>query len=413
MILRSIARAFGFKAAATSTITTSMELAEFIRSSGLTDAGMSVSPETAMRCGTVFACVRVLSESIAQLPFPVYRRQDDDGRKRDRDHALDWVLNFQPNQWQTAFEFREMLMGHLCLRGNAYAFINRINGEVRSLVPLHPDRIVPSQNPDWSMKYKYTPDGGTQRDLTSKEIFHLRGISSDGIVGVSPITAYREAVGLALATLRHQAKSFGAGVKFNGVLSAPNKLDPEARKNIKESFQDMHSNENAFRTPLLEQGLQWTSVGMTGQDAQTIETRKLTRTDIASVFRVPPHKIGDLERATFSNIEHQAIEFVTDCLTPYCKRWEQRGQLDLLNPKDQRTHYIEHNLDGLIRGDIKTRYSAYGQAIKDGWMNRNEVRVRENLNRVDGLDEFLEPLNMANPKDRGSDDDDDEKPTKP
>ncbi len=385
---------------------TGMTVEELFRdlfSGAPTASGVSVSPDTAMQASTVYACVRVLAESVAQLPFPVYRRLDNGGKERDPSHPLYRILNWQPNRWQTAFEFREMMMGHVVLRGNAYALIVRVGGRVHELIPLHPDHVMVEQRRDWSVRYHRLVDGNWVA-MPPGSVFHLRGMASNGPIGMSPITAYREAVGLSISAQRLQARSFSNGAKFHGYLKHPGpKLSPEARKNMRESFDRQHSGDNAWSTPLLEEGTEWVKVGMSAEDAQLIETRKFQRSEIASIFRVPPHKIGDLERATFSNIEHQALEFVTDTMLPWLRRWEQAVSRDLLTPDEQKTHFAEHLVDGLLRGDIRSRYAAYGAAIKDGWMNRNEVRILENLNPVDGLDEFLEPLNMGRASERGID----------
>lgn len=359
-------------------------------------SGVSVTPDSAMRCATVFACIRVLAESVAQLPRHVYRKTED-AKQRDDAHPLHWLLNVAPNSWQTSFEFFELGMTHLGLRGNFFAWKNRLsNGKVWELIPLRPDRMQVKQNDNWSLSYTYTPDGKAPWTLTSKYVLHVRGLGCDGVTGMSPVTQAREAVGLALVTEKHGAKLFSNGAHMKGMLKHPGKLSDPAAKRLRASFEENNSGtDNAFRTALLEEGMDWVSVGMSSDDAQFLETRKYQRGEIASMFRVPPHMIGDLERATFSNIEQQSIEFVTRSLMPWLKRWEQAITRDLITPADQGKVYVEFNADALLRGDTLSRYQAYGQAIKDGWMNRNEVRAKENLNAEDGLDDFLTPLNMA------------------
>lgn len=364
-------------------------------------SGENVSPESAMRCAAVFACVRVLSESEAQLPLILYERTGE-GKRRATEHHVHRLLNVAPNPWQTAFEFREMMMGHACLRGTGYAY-KAGSGEFMRLIPLRPDQITEEKDGEGAPTFKMLRSGAFV-DVPRDRIFALRGPFG----GMSPVEAYRESVGLTLAVMRQQGASFKHGAKFAGYLRKPEgSMSDNARKNLRESFDSEHSGGNAWKTPLLEEGLEWIQVGMTAEDAATIETRKMSRSEIASIFRVPPHKIGDMGGATFSNIEHQAIEFVTDTMLPWCKRWEQTIARDLLTEPERQKFYAEHLMDALLRGDTASRYAAYKNAINDGWMNRNEVRELENRDRAEGLDEFLVPLNMS-----GSDDPKDAK-TKP
>jgi HK97 family phage portal protein len=363
-------------------------------------SGVTVTPETAMRCMAVYACVRVLAESMAQLPLAVYRRKPDGGADEAPDHPLYALLHDAPNEWQTSFEWREMSVGHICLRGNAYAFVSRDGDRVLELLPLHPDRVTVEQKNDWSLRYLVRQGSGEAKEFTSRDVLHLRGFTSNGIVGVTPISHAREAIGLALAAENHGAQLFGNGATPGGVLIHQGKLSEEAAKRLKASWQAAHGGANRHGTAVLEEGLKWEQLGITNVDAQFLETRKFQRGEIASLFRVPPHLIGDLERATFSNIEQQSLEFVIHTLMPWVKRWEQRLSRQLLSERDRKTHFLRFKVDGLLRGDIAGRYDAYAVAITNGWMNRNEVRALEGLNRQDGLDEFLSPLNLA-PRARG------------
>lgn len=359
---------------------------------GGTASGVAVSPDSALRCAAVFACVRVLAEDVAKVPLILYRRTASGGKERATDHPLYPVLHDRPNPWQTSFEFREMMQGHLELRGNAFAFINRVGGRVQELLPIHPDRVSAKQEADYSLSYKVQ---GNPDPFPAERILHLRGLSSDGVTGMTPISLGREAVGLALAAEQHGARLFGNGARPGGILEHPGKVSAEAATRLKTSFEEMHGGRNVHRTALLEEGLKWTQIGMTSEDAQFLETRKYQRSEIAALFRVPPHKIGDLEKATFSNIEQQSLEYVGDSLQPRVTRWEQRLAASLLTPVERKTYYVSFLLEGLLRGDTKARYEAYGRAILDGWMNRNEARLREDLDPVEGLGEFLQPLNMT------------------
>lgn len=360
-------------------------------------SGVIVTAETAMRCLAVFACVKVLAETMAQLPLSVHRRRANGGADEDTAHSLYPILHDAPNQWQTSFEWREMAMGHTALRGNAYSYISRDHmGRVLELLPLHPDRVTVRQLPDWSVEYTIARPGGSALPAKPGEILHLAGLSSNGVTGVSPIAQAREAVGLSLAAEMHGAQLFGNGARPGGVLTHPKALSDPARENLKKTWQVQHGGENRLGTAILEEGMEWKQLGMTSEDAQFLETRKYQRAEIASLFRVPPHMIGDLERATFSNIEHQSIAFVVHTMMPWVKRWEQRLNRQLLSSADRKTHFVRFNVDGLLRGDTQTRYAAYGVAITNGWMSRNEVRALEGLNAADGLDAYLTPLNMDN-----------------
>lgn len=364
-----------------------------------TDAGAIVSPETAMRHSTVYSCVNVLAEDIAKLPLITYKR---DGRKKERapDYWLYPLLHDAPNEWQTSIEFREMMQSHLELAGNAYALKTIVRGETRELLPVVPTRMEVKQLADFTLGYTITMPNGDKQPVPADRVFHLRGPSLDGITGVSRITYQRELIGLGIQLRRHGNRVFKNGAMIGGVLEHPKVMSDPAWKRLKESFDETYAGaSNAHKTLLLEEGTKFTMAGMNGKDAQFIESMKFTRSEIAGIFRVPPHKIGDLERATFTNIEHQSIEYVTDSLLPRLRRWEEKVSKSLIPKADRASYFAEHLVDGLLRGDYATRTKGYQVAVTTGWMNRNEVRELENMNPADGLDEFLEPLNMQNPGD--------------
>jgi HK97 family phage portal protein len=361
-----------------------------IRGGGaITKSGVTVNEDTAMRVATVYACVRVIAEDVAKLPLIIYRRRPDGGKERATDHPLYSLLHDRPNGVQTSFGFREMMQAQVELRGNAHAFKVKVRGQLRELLPIPAGRVTVTRKDDWDLVYRV--DG---KDYGSDEVLHICGLSVDGVCGLSPIAQHRESVGLAMATLEHGAKLFGNSARPSGVLQVPGELSDTAYSRLKDSWETAHGGENMHRTALLEEGATWQATSMTSEDAQYLETRKFQRSEIAGIFRVPPHKIGDLERATFSNIEHQSLEYVTDSLLPRLVRWEQRLNADLLSPEEQKTYFIEFLVDGLLRGDQKSRYEAYQSAINTGWMSPNEARVRENMNPEPGLNEFRKPLNM-------------------
>lgn len=368
-----------------------------------TDSGAMVSPETAMRLASVYACVNVLSEDVAKLPLIVYKR---DGRKKERapDYWLYNLLHDEPNPWQTSMEFRQMMQGHIELSGNAYALKTVVRGEVRELLPIVPNRVEVKQRKDFSLEYLITMPDGDKLPVPADRMFHVPGLSLDGITGVSRIRYQREVIGLGMQLVKHGARLFKSGALLGGVIEHPNVMTEPAANRLKESFEEKYAQgaETAHKVILLEEGTKFNKAGMTAEDAQFIESRKMSRSEIAGIFRVPPHKIGDLERSTFSNIEHQSIEYVTDSLLPRLKRWEGRITKSLIPVADRKTYFAEHLVEGLLRGDYAARTRGYQVAVTTGWMSRNEVRELENMNPADGLDEFLEPLNMQNPGDSGA-----------
>lgn len=366
----------------------------------ISKAGVRVTDDVGMACAAVFACVRVVSEDVAKLPLILYRRLPNGGKERATDHPLYSLMHDRPNEWQTSFELREMLQGHLELRGNAYAYVNRVGREIRELIPITPDRVTVKQREDWEVEYDIRGD----KIRTSREILHLRGLSRDGFTGMSTLEVAREAVGLAVATERHGSRLFANGAHPGGGLKHKKTLSDEAARRLKEDVERATSGENAHRFLLLEEDMDWVQFGMTSKDSQFLELRKFSVSEIARFWRIPPHKIGDLERATFSNIEHQALEYVTDSLMPRLSRWEQRLNRDLLDDRERGEFFFEFLTDALLRGDTKTRYEAHQIALLNGIKNRNEVRSQENMNPVDGGDEFRVPLNTGPAGSRENDD---------
>lgn len=373
--------------------TTDKVLAEILR--GATSAsGANVTSESAMRVAAVYSCVRVISETVASLPLHVYKRLDN-GKERAPTHPLYRLLYREPNPWQTSMEFREMMQAHLCLRGNAYAIVSW-NGDriVRELIPVHPDRVEVTQRPDMSLVYEIRGAGGGKVAFPQDEILHLRGLSSDGVCGRSVLADAREAIGVAMSTQEYAGRLFANDATPGVVLKHPTRLGPETAKALKASWDSAFGGSaNARRTAVLEEGMTIERLSMTSDDSQFLETRKFTRSELAGIFRVPPHLIGDLDRATFSNIEHMGIDFVTHCIRPWLVRWEQALSKALIVAPD--TYFPEFNVDALLRGDIKSRYEAYAVGRNWGWLSANDIRALENLNPIEQGDEYLHPLNMV------------------
>lgn len=360
-----------------------------------TDSGEKVSSDTAMRIATVFACVRVLAETIASLPLFVYRRRKDGGKDKATDHWLYKILHSVPNPKQTSFSWREMCQGHLCLRGNAYSYIdwNR-RGRVNQLVPLHPDMVIPKRMADGSIQYDVRGNDGVTKMYLAEEILHVPALSLNGIVGINPIRYMAQSLGLSMAAEKFGARFFKNGTKASGVVMYPATLGDKAQSNLRKSIAKHIGGENVHSPLILEEGAKWEQLSVNPEDAQFLEVRKYQDIDICKIFRIPPHLVGILDRATFSNIENQSIGFVIHTIRPWLVRWEQVINKQLLDNSED--VFAEFNVEGLLRGDIKTRYLAYKIAVSNGgWMNRNEVRKLENLNPVDGLDEYLLPLNMT------------------
>jgi HK97 family phage portal protein len=371
---------------------------------GPTTTGLTVTPANALTCSAVLACVRVISEDVAKLDLKLWRRRKDGGREEATDHPLYRVLASKPNSWQSRFEFVEMGQGHLCLRGNGYSYVKRNErGQVLELVPLHPDRVTLHEAPDGELFYGVSPGTMFERAqlqgeslmIPSDRMLHIRGLSSDGLRGMSVISLAREAVGLALAMEQHGGRTFSNAARPGGVLKHPGKIGPEVAARIKASWAEAYSGlNNVGKTPLLEEGMEWIQLGMTNVDAQYLAGRVHQAEDIARIFRVPQHKIGLLGRSTNNNIEHQALEYTTDCLMPWLERWEAAMDRQLLTDVERETYYFEFDTSALLRGDLKSRYDAYAVGRQWGWLSKNDVRRKEGMNPIPDGDDYLTPLNM-------------------
>lgn len=364
---------------------------------GESESGEFVSPDTALRCSAVYACVGLLAETVAQLPVKLYRRRKDRGADEDREHPLWRLVARSPNAWQTSFEFREMAMQHLCLRGNFYAYKVRDNrGIVRELLPLPPDAVTVEQDDGWDLVYKIAFKNRGAETVAPRNVLHLRYRTLDGIRGLNPIAYHRETVGLSLATLRHGARLFKNHAKPGGVLKHPGALTDRALARLKESWEASYGGANVGKTAILEEGMDYLPLTMSNSDAQYIETRRFAVEDIARIYRVPLHEVQSTEKTTSwgSGIEQMSIAFVTRTLLPWLRRWESTLARDLFEPDEQGELEFRFLVEGMMRGDTKSRYEAYGIAIDKGWMSPNEVRAKEDLNPREGGDDYLTPLNM-------------------
>lgn len=362
-----------------------------------TASGVSISPSGSLKLAAVWACVRVISEDIASLPLITYKRLDR-GKERATSHRLYRLLHDEPNPFMTAMQLRETLQGHVLLWGNAYANIERDDdGRPVAVWPLRPDQMdTPIVSAGGTLLYTYHVPGAGPRALTQSDVFHLRGLSSDGIVGYSPITLHRQALSLSLATMEFGNRFFGNDSRPGGILQAKTKLSKEAADRMKASWESAHQGlTKAHRVAVLEEGVEWKQVGIPPEDAQFLETRLFQVQETARIFRMPPHKIQELSRATYANIEEQAIEYVSDTLRPWLVRWEQQINKDLLMPRERGRYFVEHLMDALLRGKTLERFQAYQLGMQNGVWNANEVREMENANPFDGGDMHLQMANMV------------------
>lgn len=376
--------------------------------------GRHLSPEMARTLSIVYACVKVLRETVAQLPCILYRRLPNGGKERATAHPLSRLIGQRPNAWQTSFEWREMMEDHLSLRGNAYSRIVFDGPRIVGLVPLHPDLVEPREldNGSWTYLYK-SRRFGTQR-IDFEDMLHLRGHATEGIIGLDPIAIQRQTVGFALAARDHGMRFYQNGATMPGWIEVPgNFANEEDKKKFVAAFREATTGARKFTSPVLEKGMKYHDLPLKHVDMQYLETLKDRQIDVVRIWRVPPHMVGILEGAIKSNIEQQAIEFVVHTLMPILKRWEQRLNESLLTDTEQEQFFCEFLVDGLLRGDSKARATFYRFGIQDGWLVRNEARIRENLNPLPGLDEPLQPLNMAGanepPDEPPPDDDDDDR----
>lgn len=384
-------RFFGNKS---SDIVTSNDLANYLGAWYDSDSGVSITPKNSLQISTVYQCVKVLAESIGMLPLSVFL-ENGDSRSKDTKHPLHRLFKVGPNDYMTAQEWKELVVAHICLTGNHFSYINRVAGKVVELLPLAPGAVSVKLNDNYEVIYNVTFKNGETRPASQEEILHIKTFSTDGLVGLSPVTQNVNALGLAKATEKHGSSLFKNGAKPFGGLKTNGTLKDEQYDRLKSSLENYQGADNGFKPLILEGGLEWVQVAITPEDAQYLETRKFQRSEICGIFRVPPHMVGDLERATFSNIEHQGLEFVTHTLMPYLTRIESRILFSLFTTAEQRNRYVKFNVNALLRGDMKARAEFYTKMVQNGAMSPNEIRQKEDMNPRENGDVFLTPLNMA------------------
>ena len=356
---------------------------------GSTTSGKRVNERTSMQMTAVYSCVRILSEAVASLPLNVYRYTDNGGKEKAIDHSLFHLLHDEPNPEMSSFIFRETLMTHLLLWGNAYAQIIRNGkGEVIALYPLMPDRMSVDRDKNGQLYYKYTKnndDAPTMESgsvyLSPSDVLHIPGLGFDGLVGYSPIAMAKNAIGLAIAAEEYGSKFYANGAAPSGILEHPGTLKDPAR--VRDSWNaTFGGSSNSNKVAVLEEGMKYTPISIAPNEAQFLETRKFQINEIARIFRVPPHMVGDLEKSSFSNIEQQSLEFVKYTLDPWVIRWEQALYRALLSEEEKKTVFFKFNVEGLLRGDYASRMNGYATARQNGWMSANDIRELENLDRI-------------------------------
>ena len=377
---------------------------------GTSTSGQAVNERSAMQITAVYSCVRILSEAIASLPLHLYKYTDT-GTAKATDHLLYFLLHDEPNPEMTSFVFRETLMTHLLLWGNAYAQIIRNGkGEVIALYPLMPDRMNVDRDESGQIVYEYmvsNEDAPINKDSTVKlspaDVLHIPGLGFDGLVGYSPIAMAKNAIGLAIATEEYGSKFFANGATPSGILEFPGTVKEPER--VRESWNKGFGGTNTHKVAILEEGVKYSPISISPNEAQFLETRKFQIDEIARIFRVPPHMIGDLEKSSFSNIEQQSLEFVKYTLDPWVSRWEQSIKRTLLSPDEKMSYFAKFNVDGLLRGDYQSRMSGYAIGINNGFMCPNDVRSLENMDMIPdelGGNTFMVNGTMVPLKDTGA-----------
>ena len=371
---------------------------------GGSTSGKTVTERSAMQMTAVYSCVRILAEAIAGLPLHLYTYKEDGGKEKAIGHPLYLLLHDEPNPEMSSFVFRETLMTQLLLWGNAYAQIIRNGkGEVVALYPLMPNRMTVDRDSSGQLFYSYqmnNSDAPTMKTgtviLKPSDVLHIPGLGFDGLVGYSPIAMAKNAIGLAIATEEYGAKFFANGATPGGLLEYPGTVkDPDR---VRESWNKGFSgSQNAGKVAILEEGMKYTPISIAPEQAQFLETRKFQINEIARIFRVPPHMVGDLEKSSFSNIEQQSLEFVKYTLDPWVVRWEQSLSRALFTPEEKKQYFFKFNVEGLLRGDYQSRMNGYATARQNGWMSANDIRELENLDRIpaeEGGDLYLINGNM-------------------
>lgn len=386
-------------------VTSSLDLWREIYGHSPAKSGQSVTYKTAIQVSTVFACMRVRANGIAQVPFRLMLNTPGsngvDTNIPARDHRLYRVLSLKPNDWQTSFEFRQTLEMHRVLTGNAFAFINRVNGQVAELLPIEPGCVTVKRNKDYSFTYRVTPEGGAPQDFPQESIWHLRGPSWNSWTGLEIVKVAREAIGLAMATEESQATMHKEGVQTTGIISVDGKLTVKQYEELAEWIKKNQASWNAGKPLILDNAAKWLQTQMTGVDAQHLETRKFQVEEVCRELGVFPQMIGYTDKApTYASAEQFFGAHVAHTLAPEASLWEQSATIQLLSEADISAGlYAKLFLNGLLRGNAKDRGDFYTKLYNVGAINPNEIRGYEDMNPYEGGNQFRVPLNMTDPND--------------
>ena len=363
---------------------------------GTSGSGKSVTVQSAIQLSTVYACVRVISETIASLPLGIYETVNE-GNEKATDHPLYRLLHDEPNSEMTSFVFREVMLAHLLLYGNSYSQIIRSGkNQVIGLYPLLPDHMDVDRDSKGNLTYTYTTSDGKTVVMKPRDVLHIPGLGFDGVMGYSPIALEKNAIGLGIASEEYGSKFFSNGARPSGILTHPNTVkNPKA---LRESWNTAYGgSSNSNRVAILEEGMKFEPIAIPNNEAQFLETRKFQVDEICRIFRVPPHLVGNLEHATFSNIEHQSIDFAVHTIRPWLVRIEQAMNRALLSEQEKGRFFVQFNIDGLMRGDYKSRMEGYAIGRQNGWLSANDIRALENQNPIpadQGGDAYLVNGNM-------------------
>lgn len=389
---------------------TNPEHIEFLRTGGMSAAGAAVNEGSALRIGAAWRCVHIISGTVANTPLELMERVDEKTRQPAVDHPVRELIATRPNGWQTPQDFKRMLTAHVALRGNGYAYkLRGLNGRVQELWPMHPDRVEPRQDPaSMAVVYDITRPNGSHTTVTADEIFHIRGLTLDGVKGLGVLAFARETMGMALQGQRAASKMWKQGAMVGGVLETPNTLSPEAHARLKQSLSERQSGaENAGKWMIAEEGLKVSDVGMSAADMQFLESRQFEVRQIAMFFGVAPHMIGDTEKSTSwgTGLADQRQGFMAYTIEDYLTAWEEGGRRDLLTRLETRSLYLRFNRAAIVRSDLKSRHESYARALQWGWMNPDEVRALEDMNpRADGEGgQYYDPPNTAGDTGSGPD----------
>jgi HK97 family phage portal protein len=368
---------------------------------GSTQAGVFVTPETALTYATVWACVRVVADSIAQLPWKTYQKAPRGKKDVSPDkNVVAWLLQVQPNPETTPFRFKRLLAMHVLTRGNAYTEIERDTaGRPMWLWPLHPDRVTPRRWDSGELYYEVRNNAREVVEIPAEDMLHFRGLGDDDLSGMSVIEYAKESIGLGVAMDRFGARFFKNGTHMGGVIKHPKQLGKDARENIEKSLKQRAGGENQNSMLVLEEGMTYEKIGIPPEDAQFLESRQHQVVEICRWFRVPPHKVQDLSRATWNNIEHQSIEFVTDTICPWTVNFEEEVNVKLFGRTNRGVYYTKFSLNALLRGDAAGRSALYASGRQWGWLSVNDIREWEEMNGIGKAgDQYLVPTNMTTPE---------------